>query len=176
MTPRRNTTSWELDLHGYTWSEARTRFVDFYNQALSSGKGRIELTIIHGWGASGQGGTLRSRLRHFPLRLSEIALNSHPERMSTATAATPTSPLLNTSPTPTTPSPRPSGTTANATPCNEQGGRQVPPPRRPSGHGCRSPPQKTGPPHRDPQWQNTNVGIPIGCLGTTSVCSPHLAG
>ena len=65
MTPRRNTTAWELDLHGYTWSEARTRFVDFYNQALASGKGRVELTIIHGWGASGQGGTLRSRLRHF---------------------------------------------------------------------------------------------------------------
>ena len=65
MPRRRNTQTRELDLHGQTWPEARRLFVDFYNQALSSGRGRGELTIIHGWGASGQGGTLRSRLRHF---------------------------------------------------------------------------------------------------------------
>ena len=65
MTPRRNPPIRELDLHGLTWPEAREEFVDFYNDALASGKGRVRLTIIHGWGASGQGGALRTRLRRF---------------------------------------------------------------------------------------------------------------
>ena len=65
MPRRRNAQIRELDLHGQSWPEARRLFVDFYNQAISSGKGRVQLTIIHGWGASGTGGTLRSRLRRF---------------------------------------------------------------------------------------------------------------
>ena len=65
MPRRRKTSTRELDLHGQTWPEARRLFVDFYNDALSSGQRRVRLTIIHGWGASGSGGVLRTRLRKF---------------------------------------------------------------------------------------------------------------
>ncbi len=65
MPRRRNTQTQELDLHGLSWPEARRQFIDFYNNALASGKRRTRLEIIHGWGASGQGGVLRNRLRRF---------------------------------------------------------------------------------------------------------------
>ena len=63
MSRRRKYQTRELDLHGLTWPEARRQFVDFYNSAIASGKRRVRLEIIHGWGASGQGGVLRNRLR-----------------------------------------------------------------------------------------------------------------
>lgn len=63
--PRRGKSQTQiLDLHGLSWPEARRQFVDFYNN-LASGKGRGQLEVIHGWGASGQGGVLRNRLRRF---------------------------------------------------------------------------------------------------------------
>ena len=65
MPRRRKSTTQELDLHGLSWPEARRQFVEFYNNALTSGKRRARLEIIHGWGASGQGGVLRNRLRRF---------------------------------------------------------------------------------------------------------------
>ena len=65
MPRRRKSQNLILDLHGLSWPEARRQFVEFYNNALASGKRRTQLEIIHGWGASGQGGVLRNRLRRF---------------------------------------------------------------------------------------------------------------
>ena len=65
MPRRRKSQTQELDLHGLTWPEARRQFVEFYNGVFLSGKRRVRLEIIHGWGASGQGGVLRNRLRRF---------------------------------------------------------------------------------------------------------------
>ncbi len=59
-----------LDLHGKTWDEAKTEFVDFYNGHVRSGS-RARLDIIHGYGSSGVGGVLRDRLRAFLARFSD---------------------------------------------------------------------------------------------------------
>ena len=71
----------DLDLHGKTWAEALEEFVDAYNRAVSVEKRRgtersersgvkgghscRTLTVIHGYGASGSGGVLRTRFRKF---------------------------------------------------------------------------------------------------------------
>ncbi len=56
-----------LDLHGQTWHEALPDFIAFYNQALARAGGFAPetLDIIHGYGSTGNGGVLRTRLRHF---------------------------------------------------------------------------------------------------------------
>lgn len=55
-----------LDLHGLTWTEAETSFIEFYNQTLrSAGKNAVELDVVHGYGSTGTGGVLRGRLRGF---------------------------------------------------------------------------------------------------------------
>ena len=61
MAPR------ELDLHGQTWSEALAAFVEFYNAAVqeTGGHGAGSLDIVHGYGSTGPGGVLRTRLRAF---------------------------------------------------------------------------------------------------------------
>ncbi len=55
----------ELDLHGLTWSEAKTEFIDFYNHMLKDARNMsgLQLTVIHGYGSTGEGGVLRKRLR-----------------------------------------------------------------------------------------------------------------
>ena len=56
----------ELDLHGKTWAEALEEFVDAYNRAVQPGGHACRtLTVIHGYGASGNGGVLRTRFRKF---------------------------------------------------------------------------------------------------------------
>jgi hypothetical protein len=54
----------ELDLHGYTVDEAIRLFVDFYNRHVKSGS-EDSLHIIHGYGSSGEGGKIRTKLRTF---------------------------------------------------------------------------------------------------------------
>ena len=55
-----------LDLHGLTWAEAEASFIEFYNQTLRQvGKGAVGLDVVHGYGSTGTGGVLRTRLRGF---------------------------------------------------------------------------------------------------------------
>ena len=55
-----------VDFHGRTWSEALAEFVDLYNRALRSDNGAAtELDVVHGYGSSGTGGTMRTRIRSF---------------------------------------------------------------------------------------------------------------
>lgn len=52
----------ELDLHGLTVAEALECFVEQYNRRVQQGR-RGCWTIVHGYGSSGVGGVIRSRLR-----------------------------------------------------------------------------------------------------------------
>lgn len=53
-----------LDLHGMTWTEAREAVVDAYNESV--GDATFDpLDVVHGYGASGQGGKIHSALRSF---------------------------------------------------------------------------------------------------------------
>ena len=53
-----------LDLHGLTWAEAETSFIELYNQTLrQGGKDPVRLNVGHGYGSTGSGGVLRTRLR-----------------------------------------------------------------------------------------------------------------
>ena len=65
--------SHEIDLHGQTWSEALAAFIEFYNGAVQQAGGGAagRLNIIHGYGSTGVGGVLRTRLRAFLKRHEE---------------------------------------------------------------------------------------------------------
>lgn len=55
-----------LDLHGLTWAEAQASFIEFYNgvvRRVGGNAGRLD--VVHGYGSTGTGGVLRSRLRGF---------------------------------------------------------------------------------------------------------------
>jgi dsDNA-specific endonuclease/ATPase MutS2 len=53
-----------IDLHNCTVAEAIREFVRFYNGCVRSGyQGRLE--VIHGYGSSGSGGTIREELRKY---------------------------------------------------------------------------------------------------------------
>ncbi len=54
----------ELDVHGLTIDEAFNVFTEFYNRHVRSSS-REPLRVIHGWGASGEGGKIRLKLRQF---------------------------------------------------------------------------------------------------------------
>ena len=55
-----------LDLHGMTWTEAETAFIEFYNGAVRQAGGNpVRLNVVHGYGFKGTGGVLRARLRGF---------------------------------------------------------------------------------------------------------------
>ena len=58
-----------LDLHGLTWAEAEASFIEFYNQTLhqvrQNGAGAVRLDVVHGYGSTGAGGVLVTRLRRF---------------------------------------------------------------------------------------------------------------
>ena len=62
----------EVDCHGKTWAEALAEFIARYNGALQAGSGDT-LDIIHGYGSTGAGGTIRARLRAF--------LGRYPDRL-----------------------------------------------------------------------------------------------
>lgn len=57
----------ELDLHGHTWNEARNAFTHLYNESFSTnGTPTINtIDLIHGYGSTGEGGVIRTRLRKF---------------------------------------------------------------------------------------------------------------
>ncbi len=61
-----------LDLHGLTWPEAQAAFIEFYNSAVrqAGGKAISRLEVVHGYGSTGIGGVLRTRLRAFLKRQS----------------------------------------------------------------------------------------------------------
>ena len=60
-----------LDLHENTWRQAKAIFIENYNGFLSENQtGLIE--IIHGYGSTGEGGTIRTRLRKFLERHSAL--------------------------------------------------------------------------------------------------------
>ena len=58
-------TDTQLDLHGKTWLQARDEFIAFYNAALGGGRAGVTLTVVHGYGSTGEGGVLRKRLRAY---------------------------------------------------------------------------------------------------------------
>jgi len=53
-----------LDLHGFTWGDAREELVRAYNEAVERQE-PLPLEVIHGYGASGKGSVLRSAVRTF---------------------------------------------------------------------------------------------------------------
>ena len=55
-----------VDFHGQPWSEALAEFVDLYNRTLGSSNGAtVTLDVVHGYGSTGTGGTMRVRIRSF---------------------------------------------------------------------------------------------------------------
>jgi len=51
-------------VHGLTVGEALKVFAEFYNRHVRSSS-REPVRVIHGWGASGEGGKIRLKLRQF---------------------------------------------------------------------------------------------------------------
>ena len=54
-----------IDLHGRTWAESLTELIAAYNRVLASGASSDVLEVVHGYGSTGTGGTLRRRVRSF---------------------------------------------------------------------------------------------------------------
>ena len=57
----------ELDLHGHTWNEAKNAFTHLYNESFTgTGEPSVStIDIVHGYGSTGEGGIIRTRLRKF---------------------------------------------------------------------------------------------------------------
>ena len=64
---------YEIDLHGLTWKESLRTFIEAYNDAFDNAGEPIgvQVRIIHGYGSTGEGGVLRSRLRSFCRRFGD---------------------------------------------------------------------------------------------------------
>jgi DNA-nicking Smr family endonuclease len=62
----------QLDLQGLSFTDAIERFVDQYNVRVKNGQCGC-WTVVHGYGSSGEGGAIRSKLRGF--------LNQHPDKL-----------------------------------------------------------------------------------------------
>lgn len=55
-----------IDLHGKNWTEALGEFIDCYNRAVPlDGAWAATLDVVHGYGSTGAGGVIRTRLRAF---------------------------------------------------------------------------------------------------------------
>ncbi len=54
-----------IDLHGRTWSESLVELIATYNRVLADGSGSEVLEVVHGYGSTGTGGSLRRRVRAF---------------------------------------------------------------------------------------------------------------
>lgn len=55
-----------VDLHGKTWAEALGDFISFYNASVPDrASSAPTLEVVHGYGSTGSGGVLRTRLRSF---------------------------------------------------------------------------------------------------------------
>ena len=50
-----------------TWRDSRSAFMELYNDAMNGvgGPGAIQISVIHGYGSTGEGGVLRMRFRKF---------------------------------------------------------------------------------------------------------------
>jgi len=59
-----------IDLHGLTVIAAIEKFVLFYNQRVKSNN-LSSFEVVHGYGSSGEGGAIRTRLRSFLSRHSD---------------------------------------------------------------------------------------------------------
>ena len=57
--------SFTLDCHGKTWSDALAEFIALYNGILEQRATGATVDIIHGYGSTGAGGTMRVRFRAF---------------------------------------------------------------------------------------------------------------
>lgn len=57
--------SYSLDCHGKTWPDALAEFIALYNGILQRDAAGAPLDIIHGYGSTGAGGTMRVRFRAF---------------------------------------------------------------------------------------------------------------
>ena len=53
-----------VDLHGLNFQQAVARVIGAYNHSVRHGQ-RGKISVVHGYGASGQGGTLRDKIRAF---------------------------------------------------------------------------------------------------------------
>ena len=62
-----------IDLHGRTWSESLDELISTYNRVLATGTSSEVLEVVHGYGSSGTGGSLRRRVRSF--------LSAHSDRL-----------------------------------------------------------------------------------------------
>jgi len=60
----------EIDLHGYSITEALSAFVVFYNVRVTKGN-KSHFHAIHGYGSGGNGGKIRSRLRKLLARFPD---------------------------------------------------------------------------------------------------------
>jgi Smr domain len=60
----------EIDLHGYTITEALSAFVVFYNARIARGN-KSHFNVIHGYGSRGKGGQIRGRLRKLLARFPD---------------------------------------------------------------------------------------------------------
>ena len=54
----------EINLHGYPYAQGLDIFINNYNLQLSN-KSTAPIKIIHGYGSTGDGGKIRSKLRFF---------------------------------------------------------------------------------------------------------------
>lgn len=54
----------EIDLHGLLVAEAIEAFIEYYNDRVRGGDYR-RILVIHGYGSTGEGGKIRTRLRSF---------------------------------------------------------------------------------------------------------------
>ena len=60
----------KLDLHGFTKLEAIEEFIKFYNSRVKNGN-LTPFEVIHGYGSSGVGGVLLTRIRGFLLNFPD---------------------------------------------------------------------------------------------------------
>ena len=54
-----------VDFHGKTWAQSLAEFIEIYNRAASQSSSAGTLEIVHGYGSTGAGGILRTRIRSF---------------------------------------------------------------------------------------------------------------
>ena len=65
--------TFEIDLHGMTWRDSLEDFMRLYEDVIgeTSVPGDTLITVVHGYGSTGEGGVLRTRLRNFLTRFEE---------------------------------------------------------------------------------------------------------
>jgi len=55
---------YKINLHGYTVDKALKQFIASYNLCIQNIK-NVEICVIHGYGSTGEGGKIRSKLRQY---------------------------------------------------------------------------------------------------------------